>query len=510
MIKFGTDGWRGIIADDFTFDNVRRVAGGIAAYVLGHEDAAHGVVVGYDTRFLSQQAARLAAETIAAAGIPGADHLRLHADAGVSLAVKSQGAAGGVVVTSSHNPWNWNGVKFKAKFGGSATPAIMKVIEEEVGAGSMPKGQAAPIKEVDLKPAYAEAICRFADLDLIAKANFRFAVDSMYGSGRGVLTGIFEKRGIHYVAIRQELNPLFPGINPEPIEPHIEMLRQTVLKERCHAGLAVDGDADRIGAIAEDGSFVDSHKCFAVLLRWMLERKKWPGDVVRAFNTTGMVDRIAAKYGRKLIECPIGFKYIADLMMEHEIVVGGEESGGIGYSRYLPERDGTLNCLLLGQRDGRRAQAAGAAGGRSAARVRAALLRTPRSAHHGRDEAKRDPAGGVRPDQPSGPVFHQKEGRARRNKVLPRRPNERQRSRSPGCCFACPAPSRCCGSIAKRHRPELVAEILSTAEAFVRAQRTTWTRQACRDGRAGDDHEDAEDPHNHWPSGSRISFSAIR
>ena len=125
------------------------------------------------------------------------------------------------------------------------------------------------------------------------------------------------------------------------------MLRQTVLKEKSHAGLATDGDADRIGAIAEDGTFVDSHKCFAVLLRWALERKKWPGDVVRAFNTTGMVDRIAARFGRKLIECPIGFKYIADLMMEQEIVVGGEESGGIGYSRYLPERDGILNCLLL-------------------------------------------------------------------------------------------------------------------------------------------------------------------
>src|SRR6476646_4638007 len=347
MIKFGTDGWRGIIADDFTFANVRRVAGGIAAYVLRHEDAARGVVVGYDTRFLSQQAARVAAEVIAGAGIP----VQITSDStptpAISLAVKSQVAAGGVVVTSSHNPWNWNGVKFKARFGGSATPAIMKVIEEEVGAGAMPKGQAASIKEVDLKPAYIEAISRFADLDLTAKAKFRFAVDSMYGSGRGVLTHIFQNRGIDYVAIRQELNPLFPGINPEPIEPHVEMLRQTVLKKSCHAGLAVDGDADRIGAIAEDGSFVDSHKCFSVRLRWALERKKWPGDVVRAFNTTGMADRIAARYGRKLIECPIGFKYIAALMMEHEIVVGGEESGGIGYSRYLPERDGTLNCLLL-------------------------------------------------------------------------------------------------------------------------------------------------------------------
>jgi phosphomannomutase len=346
-IKFGTDGWRGIIADDFIFDNVRRVAGGIAAYVLKREDASRGVVVGYDTRFLSQNAARIAAEVIAEAGIP----VQLTSDStptpAISLAVKKQGAAGGVMVTSSHNPWNWNGVKFKAKFGGSATPAIMKVIEEEVSAGSMPKGQVAAIKEVDLKPAYIEAVSGFADLDLIAKAKFRFAVDSMYGSGRGVLTKIFQDRGIDFVAIRQELNPLFPGINPEPIEPHVEMLRQTVLKESCHAGLAVDGDADRVGAIAEDGSFVDSHKCFAVLLRWVLERKKWPGDVVRAFNTTGMADRIAAKYGRKLIECPIGFKYIADLMLEREIVVGGEESGGIGYSRYLPERDGTLNCLLL-------------------------------------------------------------------------------------------------------------------------------------------------------------------
>jgi phosphomannomutase len=347
MIKFGTDGWRGIIADDFTFDNVRRVAGGIAAYVLRHENPAHGVFVGYDTRFLSKQAARVAVDTIAEAGIP----VRLAKDSvptpSVSLAVKSHGGAGGVMVTSSHNPWNWNGVKFKAKFGGSATPAIMKVIEEEVAAGSIPESQKAPIEEVDLTTPYSEAICRFADLDLIAKAGFKFAVDSMYGSGRGVLTEIFKAREIQYVAIRQELNPLFPGINPEPIEPHIEMLRQTVLKQGCHAGLATDGDADRIGAIAEDGSFVDSHKCFAVLLRWVLERKKWPGDVVRAFNTTGMVDRIAAKYGRKLRECPIGFKYIADLMMDHEIAVGGEESGGIGYSRYLPERDGSLNCLLL-------------------------------------------------------------------------------------------------------------------------------------------------------------------
>jgi len=370
QIKFGTDGWRGLIADDFTFENVRRVAGAIASYILKHEDSRRGVVIGYDTRFLSDRAARAVAEVIAGAGVPvllANDYVPTPT---VSYNVKKLGAAGGVMVTSSHNPWNWNGVKFKAKFGGSATPAIMKLIEDELAAETQPPdlsptvahktrkdgaptsvptraGVRAKIEEVDLKPAYVEAICQFADLNLIRKANFKFAIDSMYGSGRGVLPGIFDKNGIQYVAIRQEVNPLFPGINPEPILPHVALLRETVVKEKCHAGLVTDGDADRIGAVAEDGSFVDSHKCMSVLLRWLLVRKKWPGDVVRAFNTTGMMDRIAAKYGRKLHECNIGFKYIADLMMEHEILIGGEESGGIGYSRFLPERDGILNALLL-------------------------------------------------------------------------------------------------------------------------------------------------------------------
>jgi len=346
-IKFGTDGWRGIIADDFTFENVRRVAGAIAAYILKHEDSRCGLIVGYDTRFNSQRAAQIVSEILAEAGIP----VKLANDytptPAVSFTVKQLGAAGGVMVTSSHNPWNWNGVKFKGKFGGSGTPSIMKGIEDELAVGAMPSGKKAAIEEVDLKQAYVAAITRFADLEAIAKANFKFAVDSMYGSGRGVLTGIFSDRDIRHVAIRQELNPLFPDINPEPIIPHVAMLQETVVEAGCDAGLATDGDADRIGAVAEDGSFVDSHKIFSVLLQWLLVRKKWPGEVVRAFNTTRMVDRISAKHGRKLNECAIGFKYIADLMMEREIVIGGEESGGIGYSRFLPERDGLLNCLLL-------------------------------------------------------------------------------------------------------------------------------------------------------------------
>ncbi len=346
-IKFGTDGWRGIIADDFTFDNVRRVAGAIASYVSKYEDSTKGIFVGYDTRFASRRAAEIAAEVISASGVP----VKLANDytptPAVSYAVKQNAAAGGVMITSSHNPWNWNGVKFKAKFGGSATPAIMKKIEEELHAGTIPKASQAAIEESDFKTPYIDAVCRFADMPSIGKARFKLAIDSMYGSGRGILPGIFAGHGVQHVSIRQEVNPLFPGINPEPIQPHIAMLQETVLREKCDAGLATDGDADRIGAVAEDGSFVDSHKIFCVLLRWLLERKKWPGDVVRAFNTTRMLDRIAAKHGRKLYETQIGFKYTADLMMERDILIGGEESGGIGYSRFLPERDGVLNCLLL-------------------------------------------------------------------------------------------------------------------------------------------------------------------
>ena len=212
----------------------------------------------------------------------------------------------------------------------------------------MPKGKPASIEEVDFKHAYVKAICDFADLQRITKANFKFAIDS-HVRFRARRAGKDFRRYATFstLPIRQELNPLFPGINPEPIEPHVALLQETVVKERCHAGFATDGDADRIGAVAEDGSFVDSHKIFSVLLRWLLERRKWPGEVVRAFNTTRMLDRIAARYGRKLNECSIGFKYIADLMMEREILIGGEESGGIGYGRFLPERDGILNALLL-------------------------------------------------------------------------------------------------------------------------------------------------------------------
>ena len=345
-IKFGTDGWRGVIADDYTFENVRRVGNAIAHYVHKNEDAAKGLVVGYDTRFQSRNFAQAISETLAGAGIP----IRLSDDyaptPALSYAVKNLGACGGVMITSSHNPFNWNGVKYKAGYGGSATPAIIKSIEAELDSPKLVQN-GGNVTEADFKTAYIQAIKNFADVEAIKRAEFKFAIDVMYGSGRGVLKNIFAEKGIDHIEIRGEVNPAFPGINPEPILPHIAMLQETVVRERCQAGLAVDGDADRLGAVAEDGSFVDSHKCYSVILEWILKRKQWPGEVVRAFNTTRMLDRISAKYGRKLHECGIGFKYICDLMLDRDILIGGEESGGIGIRRHLPERDGILNSLLL-------------------------------------------------------------------------------------------------------------------------------------------------------------------
>src|SRR3954464_5338088 len=179
----------------------------------------------------------------------------------------------------------------------------------------MPKGPKANIEERDLKGPHREAIQKFADLDLISKAGFKILVDYMYGSGRGVVGPMLREHGVNVVQIRSEVNPLFPGINPEPIEPHVRALQEAVVREGCAAGFVTDGDADRVGAATETGMFVDAHKCYAVLLRWLLEYKKWPGAVTRAFNTTSMLDRIAKKYGRELIEHGIGFKFITDLVL---------------------------------------------------------------------------------------------------------------------------------------------------------------------------------------------------
>ena len=347
VVKFGTDGWRGIIADDFTYENVRVAARAIAHYVLNHEDPKKGICIGYDTRFGSRSFARVAAEVFSKAGIKVALASEITPTPALSYAVRERHAAGGVMITSSHNPAEWNGVKYKASYGGSGRPSIMSSIESYLGKPLPDAEKKGKIEEINFNPEYVTAIARFVDLEAIQRSGYKFLIDSMYGCGRGILASIFRRLDVPFVEIRSELNPAFPGINPEPILPHIKAAQEAVVREKCDAGLITDGDADRIGAVDEHGNVVDAHKIYAVLLKWVLERKKWPGDITRAFNTTKMLDRIAAKHGRDLHEHGIGFKYVCDLMLEGNILMGGEESGGIGISRHLPERDGLLNSLLI-------------------------------------------------------------------------------------------------------------------------------------------------------------------
>jgi phosphomannomutase len=347
QIKFGTDGWRGLIADDFTFANVRTAAAAIAAYVHAHEDPAKGLCIAYDTRFGSRAFARACAEVVASTGIAVELASAITPTPALSYAVRHRNRAGGIVITSSHNPAQWNGVKYKGWYGGSGKPSMIAAIESYLGKPVARAAHPAAIAEVDFLPDYLRAIESFADLNLIARSGMKFCIDSMYGAGGTILSDIFARIGVRHVQIRSNPDPLFPGINPEPIEPHIRALGEAVVANHCHAGLATDGDADRIGATDENGEFVDPHKIYSVLLKWVLERKGWPGAVTRAFNTTKMLDRICKKHGRELIEHGIGFKYVVDLMLEREILMGGEESGGIGFQRHLPERDGLLNSLLL-------------------------------------------------------------------------------------------------------------------------------------------------------------------
>ena len=348
QIKFGTDGWRAVIADDFTFANVRIAAEAIAAYVHAKEDPVKGLCIGYDTRFGSKRFARACAEVVAATGIPVQLACDITPTPALSYGVSHRKAAGGIMITSSHNPAQWNGVKYKGWYGGSGKPSMITDIESRLGQTVPLAAHPAPIIEVDFLPDYLASIENFTSLDALQKSGMKFAIDSMYGAGLTYISDIFTRMGVAHVQIRGNVDPLFPGINPEPIEPHIHALGEAVVANGCQAGLCTDGDADRIGATDEHGTFVDPHKIYCVLLSWVLKyHNDWPGAVTRAFNTTKMLDRICLKHGRELIEHGIGFKFVCDYMLERDIVMGGEESGCIGFQRHLPERDGLLNALLL-------------------------------------------------------------------------------------------------------------------------------------------------------------------
>jgi phosphomannomutase len=352
-IKFGTDGWRGLIGEDFNFSNVRRVIEAIAKHLRADGMGDRVVVIGYDMRFLSEEAAQLAAEVLAENGIPVILGERAAPTPALSYAVVSNHAAAGVVVTASHNPYRWNGIKVKASCGGSAAPALIQRIEDHLraGVGSGPQEESirTAIRQADLVTPYLARIRSMVDMRRIRDSGLRFVIDPMYGAARGLLARLFDETGIPYAEIHGDHNPLFPGLNPEPIEPHIEALRHAVVSGGFHAGFATDGDADRLGAIDRTGSFIDSHKIFSVLLKHLVENRGRRGEVVRTFSTTQMIDKIARKHGLRLHVTPIGFKYVCELMLSRNVLIGGEESGGIGIQGHLPERDGILNSLLLAE-----------------------------------------------------------------------------------------------------------------------------------------------------------------
>jgi alpha-D-glucose phosphate-specific phosphoglucomutase len=353
-IKFGTDGWRGVIAEDFTFANARIVAQAIARYVVRGEDARKGVLIGYDHRFASDRVAAAAAEVVSSTGTPVWLADKPCPTPAISQLVRQRGAAGGIVITASHNPYCWNGIKYKASYGSSALPSIVALIEKELaevlsnGARPLPPRKEL-IHALEPRAPYLDTLEKLIDWDRLRKAKFRFVSDVMHGSAAGLLVELFRRNGIACDEIRGARDPRFGGVNPEPIEPHIEALRQSVLAGKYDAGFCADGDGDRIGAIDRDGSFINPHQIFALLVWHLAGTRNLPGDIAKTFSVTKLIDKLAAKFGRKLHEVPIGFKYICELMLEQNILIGGEESGGIGTSLYLPERDATVSALFLAE-----------------------------------------------------------------------------------------------------------------------------------------------------------------
>jgi len=353
-IAFGTDGWRGVIAEDFTFANARAVARAIARYVVRGEDARKGVIVGYDHRFASDRIAAAIAEVISASGTPVWLTDKPCPTPTVSLLVRQRNAAGGVVITASHNPYRWNGIKYKASYGSSASPSIVAQLEKELegvlhdAIPPLPPRKSL-IQPLDPRAPYLDTIEKLVDWPRLRNAKLRFVCDPMHGSAAGLLAALFTRNGIACDEIRGTRDPLFGGVHPEPIEPHIEALRQAVRAGKYDAGLAADGDGDRIGAIDRDGTFVNPHQILALLVWHLAGTRNLPGDIAKTFSVTKLIDKLALKFGRKLHEVPIGFKYICELMLEQNILIGGEESGGIGTSLYLPERDATVSALLLAE-----------------------------------------------------------------------------------------------------------------------------------------------------------------
>jgi len=356
-IKFGTDGWRGIISDNFTFENVAIVAQAISDWINFYESKnvkrKKIVAIGYDTRFLSREYAQTVGCVLAANGIKVVFSDKSVSTPMVSFAVKRRKFIAGVVITASHNPFRFNGIKIKTYTGAAASKEVTKVVEKylykkTIRSLDFDKAvKSSKIKIADFSRPYIQFIKSYINLNKINNSKFRVLTDVMYGSGNGFINKILNPTRISSVLMRDNINPFFDGGRPEPTPENLEKIISRIKKEKFDLGLVLDGDADRIAAIDSKGNFISPQKILGMLILHLIKNRKFSGGIVKTIVGTRLIDNICRKLNLKLYETPVGFKYISDLMVKKNILVGGEEAGGMGFKNYIPERDGILAGLLL-------------------------------------------------------------------------------------------------------------------------------------------------------------------
>lgn len=348
-IIFGTDGWRGIIAEDFTFDNVKAVAQALSDYLISENLHDKGLVVGYDTRFMSNRFAKAVAEVAASNNIQVLLASKPTPTPIVSFTVTNRKTGGGVVITASHNPPIYNGIKFKLEHGGPAPTEITKKIESFLFKNT-PKHNEPKIdqniKEVDFESDYVEHIKKLVDLQLIGNTGFKVIFDAMHGAGNRIVERLLSSTKCVVKTIRAEQNPTFGGVKPEPIARNLKPLMDAVVESNADVGFATDGDADRVGVVTAKGSFVTPHEVFALLLLHLYKNRGWRGGVVKTASVCSIVPRMAEKFGLPVYDVAVGFKNICEIMLKEDILIGGEESSGLGFKNNVPERDGILSSLF--------------------------------------------------------------------------------------------------------------------------------------------------------------------
>ena len=356
MIKFGTSGWRAIIADEFTFAAVRRVTQAISLWISKRAPGSQ-VIVGYDTRFMAEDFAAQGAQIIAANGLHPLLCDRATPTPAIAFAVRSRGTSGAINFTASHNPPVYCGIKFSTSDGAPALPEVTSEIEQNIRAledeeTTIP--QAHEIESLSLVDDYLNDLATKIDLGVISNARLKLAFDPLWGTARGYLDKILTGAGCELMTIHDHRDVYFGGHSPEPDAEYLHELREKVVEGKCHLGLATDGDADRFGILDRDGSFVTANQTIALLVDYLAESRGWTDAVARSVATTHLVDRVAARRGIEVLETPVGFKYIGQLIDEDRVSIGGEESAGLSIRGHLPEKDGILACLLVAEMVARR------------------------------------------------------------------------------------------------------------------------------------------------------------